>query len=452
MWKREKLIKSLQEKGLLVDGIDENLQLDKLLNTLGELSTTFHSEDKLLALFMENNSFVKAGLNATKEIAYTFMNKNAELFDIVMDKGIVTKISNIRESNLHLLPMMFHYGGRINNMIETFNFWWKGRRIPASRDGVKELLWNLRDSFTGSLIDSLDHLAEKALGLSLSDQYWIRPSEDITWDKVNFFTNPFSEDIGKLLIEGDWSGGSLESPDNTSDGVIRKRWKIVGNTRCLIKSSTGVPWYAQPYREVFASKLARLMLKPFDIKFVVPYTILKENDEVYSMCPNFVTPSTEYVQFNQIVVGRKVKDYQEAFQFCCSFYGECAYVMDIMFLLDYLLLNEDRHTGNFGLIRDVNTGKVLRPAPIFDTGSSLFHNSISLDTSKVGAKPFHREHDLQVSLVDRLRYRESLVLAQEGLATVFWDSFETSTEDEERLHRIYQIVHNRIKTLLTEGS
>ena len=382
-------------------------------------------------------------------IYYTFMNKHAELFDIEMNKGVVTKVSNIRDANIKLLPLMFHFQNRMDDLEGNFNKWWQGRRIPASRDGVKELLWNLRDSFNGQLIESLDHLAEKALGLSLSDQYWIRPSEDITWEKVNFFTNIFTDDIGKLLIEGDWSGGSLESPDNTSDGVIKKRWKIINNMRCLIKSGfSSVGLYgAQPYREVFASRLAKLMLKPFNTKFVVPYNILKEKDEIFSVCPNFVTVNTEYVQFNQIVLGRSMKDYKEAFEYCRAFYKDNSFVMDIMLMLDYIVLNEDRHTGNFGLIRDVNTGEIIAPAPIFDTGSSLFHNALSINPSMVSAKPFNKDHDLQISLIDTSLYKESLHLALDGLMNTFLDVFETSSEGEERLHNLAQLLKQRVQHL-----
>ncbi len=34
--------------------------------------------------------------------------------------------------------------------------------------------------------------------------------------------------------------------------------------------------------------------------------------------------------------------------------------------------NEDRHFGNFGLLRDNRTGEITAPAPIFDNGLSLF--------------------------------------------------------------------------------
>lgn len=42
-----------------------------------------------------------------------------------------------------------------------------------------------------------------------------------------------------------------------------------------------------------------------------------------------------------------------------------------MYILDYLIMNEDRHLNNFGIIIDVNTLQWLDIAPIFDNGQSL---------------------------------------------------------------------------------
>ncbi|MDR2616045.1 MAG: XRE family transcriptional regulator, partial [Oscillospiraceae bacterium] len=43
-----------------------------------------------------------------------------------------------------------------------------------------------------------------------------------------------------------------------------------------------------------------------------------------------------------------------------------------MLVFDALVYNEDRHFGNFGLLRDNRTGEITTPAPIFDNGISLF--------------------------------------------------------------------------------
>ena len=42
-----------------------------------------------------------------------------------------------------------------------------------------------------------------------------------------------------------------------------------------------------------------------------------------------------------------------------------------MLVFDALIYNEDRHFGNFGVLRDNNSGKIIAPAPIFDNGLSL---------------------------------------------------------------------------------
>ena len=45
--------------------------------------------------------------------------------------------------------------------------------------------------------------------------------------------------------------------------------------------------------------------------------------------------------------------------------------LEDMFILDYIMLNEDRHLNNFGIIRDFKTLNWISTAQIFDTGESL---------------------------------------------------------------------------------
>lgn len=50
-----------------------------------------------------------------------------------------------------------------------------------------------------------------------------------------------------------------------------------------------------------------------------------------------------------------------------------------MLVFDAVIYNEDRHFGNFGVLRDNRTGKVIGPTPIFDNGLSLFNYAMSDD-------------------------------------------------------------------------
>jgi len=49
------------------------------------------------------------------------------------------------------------------------------------------------------------------------------------------------------------------------------------------------------------------------------------------------------------------------------FYKLCSDIYN-MFLVDYIVVNFDRHMKNFGVIRNVETLKWERVCPIFDTG------------------------------------------------------------------------------------
>ena len=60
---------------------------------------------------------------------------------------------------------------------------------------------------------------------------------------------------------------------------------------------------------------------------------------------------------------------------------------DDWLVVDYLMRNTDRHYSNFGLIRDIETFAV-RPAPIYDTGASLWSGELDVDGRDWFAKPF----------------------------------------------------------------
>lgn len=69
-----------------------------------------------------------------------------------------------------------------------------------------------------------------------------------------------------------------------------------------------------------------------------------------------------------------------------------------IFMLDMIVLNEDRHVNNLAVIFD---GTEFRPAPIFDNGVSLltanlsvnWHFSMEENVKRVIARPFSGSHE-----------------------------------------------------------
>ena len=76
-----------------------------------------------------------------------------------------------------------------------------------------------------------------------------------------------------------------------------------------------------------------------------------------------------------------------------------------MLVLDYLIVNEDRHQNNFGVIRNADTLEYLGAAPIYDSGTSLWFDKptamIRADAKTI-CKPFKTSHEEQIGLVQDL--------------------------------------------------
>ena len=106
------------------------------------------------------------------------MNKNKKIFDFIYDEEehIIVDFERNYPLNEDYAPFGLIKNNEINKV--EFNKWWKNRQIPASRNGLKEVLHNsnIYDN------DNFDLLDSKAYCLSLSDQYCVKSiDEDIKW-------------------------------------------------------------------------------------------------------------------------------------------------------------------------------------------------------------------------------------------------------------------------------
>ncbi len=302
------------------------------------------------------------------------MNKNVDILIAEYDTatGVFTKIYEIK--NIHYAPYIlnsFYIENDIDNNLFRTNLseWFKGRGIPSWRDKLDLLLHRLN-------ITAPYELLNKAFGLSLSDQYWLKPEgSNISYDDINFFDNDFdyaefmeaSLSTNNKLITKE---ASLKTPNNTTDGMLKKAWIIENGTRYLLKGGYKNE-FLQPFNEALTSEICKRL--GFNH---VEYMVDIYTDTVVSKCPCFITKDTEFVSCNQIINDMKRHDNLEDYE---------AYIKKLedhnienarekvenMYILDYIIMNEDRHLNNFGIIRDVSTLEWLDVAPIFDNGQSL---------------------------------------------------------------------------------
>ena len=289
------------------------------------------------------------------------MNKNTPVLEAEYMSGVGVFTNIYVLCNMDYAP--YHLRNSDSLCVELSE-WFKNRGIPSFRDQLDLLMHRLNVHAPSELLD-------KAFGLSLSDQYWLKPIDsDISYDKINFFENdfeyaPFMDASFSKNTNCIQNESSLYSPNNTTDGMLKKAWIIEDGIRYLLKGGYKSETL-QPFNEVLASEICRRL--GFDH---VEYSLAIYKDMVVSKCPCFIDINTELITARQIM-DDSIDDYDSYIHKLESEGIEDARIkMENMFILDYLMLNEDRHLNNFGIIRNVNTLKWMDVAPIFDNGQSL---------------------------------------------------------------------------------
>lgn len=378
---------------------------------------------------------------------YTLMHKNVAAADVEIDEslGVIINIDNI--SAKEHLPVGVLHPLRHNEVVDriAMNHWWTGRSIPASRMGVSDFLDTLG-------IFSPKQLLTKCLGLSLSDHYWLKPYEsNIKWEDVNFFDNDFSDDIGDVLFGTNNKTEDFDfvSPDNTSDGNLKKRWKIINGERCLLKSGSN-PYCQQPFNEVIAS----VIMSKLGIDHV-PYSVMRLDDKPYSVCRDFVTKDTELISAWRVLQLRPKANHENEYLYyvniCRELGVDVVPALDRMIVLDYIIANEDRHFNNFGLLRNADTLEFIGAAPIFDSGTSLWYDTATtrISCNNVICKPFKKSHSEQLRLVSSFDWLDTSKLdnIETEIMNILCNEKASQYIEKERAEIITAEIRKRIMTL-----
>jgi excisionase family DNA binding protein len=323
---------------------------------------------------------------------YILMNRTHEVlaFTYVPEAGRFASIDAVLDRDRLPLGIASARSGKAS--LAALSYWWAHRAIPQSRLGLAERLRELG-------VSQPEQLPFRSLGLSLSDQYWVRPEgSGLRWEDVNFFQNDF--DLGR---DGWLEAVGLDSPDNTSEGELPKRWTVEGGRRVLLKGAG--PLGQEPYNELVATRLFGRLLAPGTF---VPYEVRATDRGPASACPCFLRDTEEYIPAFYVRQTKPQPNHHSDFQHLVECYARLGVTdarerLSQMIVCDDLLGNFDRHLRNFGVVRDVET-LACRVAPLFDSGSCLWCNrpteELRAGRRIFSTKPFYEDANRQLRLVD----------------------------------------------------
>ncbi|MFI3205621.1 MAG: hypothetical protein R3Y33_00090 [Clostridia bacterium] len=165
------------------------------------------------------------------------------------------------------------------------------------------------------------------------------------------------------------------SPELTTNGMLRKAWRFdKASGIYLYKGGTegAINTGNEPYSEYYAYQIAKKMgLK------AVEYDLEQWKGILACKCKLFTDINTSFISASRLFKGDSLKSYLDYYK--DNLGNEALEDLKSMLIFDAVIYNEDRHFGNFGVLRDNKSGKIISTAPIFDNGLSLFNFGMSKD-------------------------------------------------------------------------
>ena len=343
-------------------------------------------------------------------LQYFLMHKNQECGTLILDERF-GRILEYHDNRNGMSP----YLGTAN--IEKIRQWWELRAVPSSRAAIQQVL-NAANCFNTEV-----YLA-KNLGLSMTDTYWIKPmGVNLSFDDVKF-TNIATFTNGKIP----YHNATSYDPNASLGGQMEKYWDLAQSTPTLVKESYKY-FGQQSINEVFATMLHER--QDTRIPFVKYSASKMEDLGIKCRCPAFTSEYVELLSANELLESQKTNNEQslyDKFISVCVDNGLDRYeiqdFMDYQTMTDFIISNVDEHLNNFGVLRDTDTMNLIGPAPIFDSGNSMFYN----DDRKM---PYTRAGILEIPIAGFYKSEEKMLKKVKNRNLVKIDLLPTVSEVKE---------------------
>ena len=270
------------------------------------------------------------------------------------------QITWVDESKKNLLPLGMELGNK------GLASWIKNRTIPKNRAYVNTFL-----AKCGLNANRPMDVISVCKGLSLNDSYWVvKDGFEGAFEENNLYDNNFSRVLAMIAFTGYGSNtrSSFAScPEFTTNGMLPKCWRRIAGKVYLYKGATSGASNTgkEPYSELYAYEIGAALGMN-----VIPYKISKWKKHLCSACELFTSKEIAFVPIGRIIKAGGMKAVREYYEKLGPEYVDS---LNDMIVFDAVIYNTDRHYGNFGLLVDSKTNKIIAPAPLFDHGNSLFN-------------------------------------------------------------------------------
>lgn len=324
--------------------------------------------------------------------------------------------------------------------------WLKHRTIPKNRAYVHNFL-----SKCGLNINRPMTIIKVSKGLSLNDCYWVvEEGFEGTYDKYNLYDNRFSQVLALIAFTGYGSSirTSLDScPEFTTNGMLPKCWRRKDGKILLYKGGTSGASNTgnEPYSEYYAAQVAKVLGVN-----AIEYGLSQWKGELCSTCELFTSKAYSFLPVGRIVTSGGMTAVIEYYE---KLGNEFVEALNDMLVLDAIIMNTDRHFGNFGFIIDNKTNKIVAPAPLFDHGNALLNFAGRDDLENDKALKAYADTLLPCVYDDFIGTAKTVLTQKhrEGLRKLLEFKFKKNPRynlPEKRLKMLEKMIQDRAKELL----
>jgi hypothetical protein len=357
-------------------------------------------------------------------------------------EGTVLEIINIYKEYRAFFPL--------NLELDSVSLlgWIKRRTIPKNREFVHKILMELDLN-----LDNIKGIVDISKSLSLNDCYWIvEEGFQGKFEDYNLYDNDFNKTLALLAYTGYGSVnkiGFMSTPEFTTNGMLAKAWRRDPLKRKgIFLYKSGSQGFAnsgkEPYSEFYAYQIAKKMGLN-----ITPYSLGKWKGKMNSICELFSSKEYSFIPIYYLVTKGGWKAVLNYYQELGDDFYE-ALIETI--LLDVIIINTDRHFGNFGLLIDNKTNSILKPAPIFDNGLSLFYDTMDDDLDNIDK---YANAKIMKNAGDFISFIRPLITSREKkkirkLINFKFEKHSTYNLSAKRLKIIEGFIQRRVKKLLED--
>ncbi|MDO4562515.1 MAG: hypothetical protein Q4C12_01640 [Clostridia bacterium] len=280
--------------------------------------------------------------------------------------------------------------------------WLSGRAIDSRRTNARLLKKAMRIT---ALCDA--DVVLRVHAATITDKYWFKEEDSrLCYDDVKFKENVFD----KLVLCGDPDSFNNEgdsTPELTNTGSFEKCWRITDGVWWLYKQGND----NERFSELFIYLLGKTL------GFNMAYYELEDG---YIKSRDFTAGAEVNYEPMHSLVGED-EDYQRSFEILNSLCPGAAKDFVKMIYLDTICFNMDRHTRNYGVLRNTETGEIIGLAPNFDNNIALIARGYP--------KNIERTNDRLITLFGQF-------ISDNAAAMAYYDEIDRSILTEELLNHL----------------